>query len=279
MVDYLFSLARAAIYTDQRTPNYLSASVDSMSFQRKNSTEDLVGENQQKLERSVLLSKRAQEQQDPEQQENSFLFNSQDQQAISKIRGSTHISSSLGVSQIVRESVESERKSHDKETLVYQVVVEYYTDGTRYEGEKQLNKRHGRGRFFYREGYRYEGNWENGCMSGYGTLWSDQNQKVYEGGWQNNVFHGRGTLYNPEPKIKGDFNGTDFRLLKGAWTKFEGLFQAGQKQGLGTLTMANGDVFVGNFARDVVHGRGSYTPKSSQPFIGLWRQNVLIDKY
>lgn len=163
--------------------------------------------------------------------------------------------------------------------LNYQIVVEHYSDGTKYEGEKVSNKKHGRGHFIYKEGYKYDGHWEDDAMNGFGILWFDDNTKIYEGDWQNNVFHGRGTLYNHQVASNPEFDGTDFRGLKGSWTKFEGQFNEGAKEGLGTLSIANGDVFVGDFRRDVVHGRGSYTTKDGQTFLGLWRENVLIQKF
>jgi len=43
---------------------------------------------------------------------------------------------------------------------IYQQVSEVYEDSTRYEGEKFLGKRHGKGTYYYQEGYKYEGEWE-----------------------------------------------------------------------------------------------------------------------
>lgn len=187
---------------------------------------------------------------------------------------------SFGVNQTARNSIETNGpKSGRFEPSAYQVVVEHYSDNTKYEGEKNQGKRHGKGSFYYREGYKFEGDWQDDAMNGFGILWFDEKTKIYEGEWRNNLFHGRGTLFNHEPKLNANFDGTDFKQLQGGWTKFEGVFDSGKKEGFGTLFIANGDIFVGTFARDVVHGRGSYTLKNGQKYIGLWMENILIQKF
>ena len=40
-----------------------------------------------------------------------------------------------------------------------------------YEGELYNGIRHGRGKFFYRSGGVYEGDWSYGKMEGFGTLY------------------------------------------------------------------------------------------------------------
>lgn len=162
--------------------------------------------------------------------------------------------------------------------MAYQLVEETYADGTRYEGEKLLGKKHGRGRYYFKEGYIYDGEWSDGTMSGYGQLWHDDKRKIYEGEWEKGVFHGQGTMFNNELNKLVEFDGSDFCKLKGGWLKFEGTFAKGMKKGMGTLLLANGDVFFGHFLNDVVHGRGSYTNKRGSTYAGLWEVNKLVDR-
>lgn len=283
----LLVLGKKVVASPQRIispKSYYGSSPDSRSSPRKDSTENLVGENQEKFEQSAILQKYA-------EQVGKAQASSQPTSQGSPIQGRGYLqsmlgnkasnppTSRLGLSPHRRNLSGSGGKLMGMDPLNYTIIVEQYSDGTRYEGEKYMNKRHGRGTFYYKEGFRYEGNWEDGVMRGYGILWLDDKNKIYEGEWDNNVFHGRGTLYNAECNSKCEFNGTDFRMLRGGWTKLDGLFDAGVKQGLATLFIANGDVFVGTFARDVVHGRGTYTPKNGKAFFGLWRENVLLEKY
>lgn len=255
-------------------------------LKKQKSTEDLVEENLQKLERSVVMQKKGEDQVMGIEQDHSLLLSVQDIEAKAKelIHSNpksrmSPLYSPLGISRIERGSADSDRKSPVNEPLAYEVVVEHYSDGSKYEGEKQLGKRHGRGVFYYKEGFKYDGDWEDGFMKGYGILWQNDKTKVYEGEWMGNVFHGRGTCYNHEVTVIPDFDGTDFRSLKGGWTKFEGLYYLGAKQGLGTLFLANGDIYVGRFTRDVVHGRGSYTAKNGKTFVGMWQENCLVEKF
>lgn len=271
----------------------LSRSIGSISRdKRRDSVEDLVHNNLEKLERSGIVQKRSDEHGAESEQDHSFLLTSQDLDVRARelvasapytnFRGSAR--SPLTHSPIEHRYVNDLDHSKgslslSKDVLGYQVVVEHYSDGSKYEGEKYLDKRHGRGVFTFKEGYRYEGNWEDGFMSGFGIFWFDDRTRIYEGEWQNNVFNGRGTAYNHELSPRPDFNGTDFRVLKGNWIKFEGLFRNGMKNGLGTLFIANGDVFVGNFVNDVIHGRGSFTNSKGNTLVGFWRQNLLVEKF
>jgi competence protein ComEC len=71
------------------------------------------------------------------------------------------------------------------------VGIETYTypDGSKYEGEWQDNKRHGRGIWTRPDGMRYEGEWENDKPSGQGTLTAPDGRKRV-GEWKDGKFVG-----------------------------------------------------------------------------------------
>ncbi|RYZ82603.1 MAG: hypothetical protein EOP04_21720 [Proteobacteria bacterium] len=160
---------------------------------------------------------------------------------------------------------------------IYQQVQEAYEDGTRYEGEKFLGKRHGSGTYYYKEGHKYVGNWEQDVMSGFGVLWLTEEQKWYEGEWANNVFHGRGSLYNTNPeRLSGEKNYIEnFDEIGNGWQKYEGQFCDGLRHRFGTILLTNGDVFVGNFKDNKAEGRGSYTRSDKKLIVGEWSENKL----
>ena len=163
---------------------------------------------------------------------------------------------------------------------IYQFVTEQYDDGTRYEGEKLIGKRHGKGVYYYKEGYRYEGGWTEDQMSGFGVLWLDGDYKWYEGDWKDNNFHGNGVLCNNASKIPPkSFDGTDFMQLGSAWIRYEGGFLKGKKNGFGKLLISNGDIFVGHFVNDTVHGSGSYTQSGLNTNAGKWNCNILMSYF
>lgn len=117
-------------------------------------------------------------------------------------------------------------------------------------------------------------------MSGYGVLWYNKDRKMYEGEWQRGKFNGRGVLFNHVPQmVSSDFDGRNFEDLRSSWIMFEGSFKNGKKNGLGTVVIANGDKFVGNFVDDVVEGEGSYTIINGRTILGVWKQNRLFEEF
>lgn len=166
----------------------------------------------------------------------------------------------------------------DKLASIYQQVSEVYTDGTSYTGEKFMGLRQGKGTYYYHEGYRYEGTWEEDQMSGFGILWVNDDIKWYEGEWKNNTFDGKGIIYNLTPEeLEPQKNySNDLNQVGNGWIKYEGKFSKGAKDGFGTLFLSNGDTFTGNFNADNVDGRGSYTFEHKKELIaGNWENNIL----
>jgi len=171
-------------------------------------------------------------------------------------------------------------KSPIKKPKTFEMVWEDNADGTRYEGEKYLGKRHGKGVYYYAEGYKYDGYWEDDLMKGYGTLWYNKDRKLYEGEWCRGKFHGRGMLFNNKTKmVDRTFDGRNFESLRAGWIFYEGSFKDGKKNGIGSVSITNGDKFVGNFVEDIVDGEGSYTIVNGRTILGIWRQNKLESEF
>lgn len=75
-------------------------------------------------------------------------------------------------------------------------------------------KRHGRGKFFYKEGSYYDGEWKENKMDGYGTLYYPDGRIAYQGEWKDDEFDGKGKVYNDQQRsIDGNFDFTDFNQL------------------------------------------------------------------
>jgi hypothetical protein len=114
-------------------------------------------------------------------------------------------------------------------------VVKQYINGT-YKGYirkiKQgqdtfgwnIEKRHGQGSFIWNNGDRYDGNYVNGIMSGYGILRSKIRKFRYEGNFENNDYNGKGIYYHDD-----------------GW-RHEGYFKNGQPHGEGTRYDKKGKV-------------------------------------
>lgn len=164
---------------------------------------------------------------------------------------------------------------------VYQQVSEVYDDGTKYVGEKLFGKRHGKGTYYYKEGYKYEGHWEEDNMSGYGTLWLTEDLKWYEGEFLNNLFHGKGSLYNLYPEALDPKNtyANDFSTVGNGWVKYDGQFAEGLKDGLGSFYLTNSDFYIGNFKKNKAEGRGAYTKADNFVVVGRWESDQLKETY
>jgi len=179
---------------------------------------------------------------------------------------------------IVLSSPEREIKPSENLVSIYQQVSEVYNDGTSYIGEKFLGLRQGKGTYYFHNGYRYEGSWDEDKMSGFGVLFIADDIKWYEGEWKNNTFNGRGIIYNLTPEeIDGETQfSKDLNQVGNGWAKYEGMFENGAKQGFGTLFLSNGDTFTGNFNSDNVDGKGSYVRVNRKSIVaGIWANNVL----
>lgn len=92
-------------------------------------------------------------------------------------------------------------------------MIEHFKQGSRYEGTKYQDMRHGQGKFFYQDGGMYEGNfinkegnWKFNKMDGFGKLYYQSGKIAYEGNWSEDQFQGFGNfsshlgkLHNEEP--------------------------------------------------------------------------------
>jgi hypothetical protein len=60
-------------------------------------------------------------------------------------------------------------------------VVETFKQGSRYEGEKVNDMRHGKGKFYYQDGGLYDGDWKQNRMDGHGKLYYQSGKLAYDG--------------------------------------------------------------------------------------------------
>lgn len=75
-------------------------------------------------------------------------------------------------------------------------VIETFKQGSKYEGYKLKDMRHGQGKFYYQDGGMYDGSWNKNKMDGFGSLYYQSGELAYQGMWHNDQFQGKGKLYN-----------------------------------------------------------------------------------
>lgn len=99
-----------------------------------------------------------------------------------------------------------------------------YPDGSRYEGEVESGRRHGRGTWIRPDGTQYVGQWQNDKPDGWGTItWPDG--RKYEGQWKNGKRHGEGVDTHADGRrIEGRWEYGEFKLEKPVTAEQEKLF-------------------------------------------------------
>ena len=126
--------------------------------------------------------------------------------------------------------------------------------GNFYKGQKT-----GRGRFEWENGSYYEGEFENGNFNGWGVQFNAESQETYEGNFKDNIYDGKGKLTYADGKC------------------YQGNFADGNFQGQGTMTLPNGDKYIGSWFNGVKHGIGIWhSQKTGEKRQGEWKNDKRV---
>jgi len=167
------------------------------------------------------------------------------------------------------------------ENLALPIKTIEYSDDSVYFGQiLGESLKQGLGKFtFTNKGY-YIGEWNNDEMSGYGSLMLESSICIYEGFWKNSKFNGIGifrNIYQNQQNIE-DIDYRNFNDLGDKWIKYEGEFDEDLMNGKGKLEFVNGDVFIGNFERNKIEGKGIFLKKSNgEKMIRIWKENMMME--
>ena len=132
----------------------------------------------------------------------------------------------------------------------------YYTDGTYYYGQFVDGSKHGKGKQTYSSEYDfYDGEWEYGTWSGYGTLVFKNGDK-YVGQFSRGNFEGKGTYYfkNGDKYVgqfrRGQFEGEGTYYVYNPMYKLIGEWKDGKKNGKFIFYDSSGSTQVCYFEND-----------------------------
>ncbi|XP_052061458.1 MORN repeat-containing protein 1-like isoform X4 [Mytilus californianus] len=175
----------------------------------------------------------------------------------------------------------------------------------RYEGEWVKGKKHGFGKLLLKDGTYYEGQFNQGEITGTGFKFFSETKCKYKGQFVKGEMHGRGIMEFPDSsEYEGNFvhnrkNGygimrTPLTQYDGGYQsnmrhgegrmvyapmrfdktsngdRYEGYWVADKRHGPGVLHCADGSIFDGNFDNDEFHGHGLYRHISGVIYDGMW---------
>ncbi|XP_052061456.1 MORN repeat-containing protein 1-like isoform X2 [Mytilus californianus] len=167
----------------------------------------------------------------------------------------------------------------------------------RYEGEWVKGKKHGFGKLLLKDGTYYEGQFNQGEITGTGFKFFSETKCKYKGQFVKGEMHGRGIMEFPDSsEYEGNFvhnrkNG--YGIMRTPLTQYDGGYQSNMRHGEGRMVYANGDryegywvadkrhgpgvlhcadgsIFDGNFDNDEFHGHGLYRHISGVIYDGMW---------
>ncbi|XP_071176772.1 MORN repeat-containing protein 1-like isoform X23 [Mytilus edulis] len=175
----------------------------------------------------------------------------------------------------------------------------------KYEGEWVKGKKHGFGKLLLKDGTYYEGQFNQGEITGTGFKFFSETKCKYKGQFLKGEMHGRGIMEFPDSsEYEGNFvhnrkNGygvmrTPLTQYDGGYQgnmrhgegrmvyapmrydktsngdRYEGYWVADKRHGPGVLHCADGSIFDGNFDNDEFHGHGLYRHISGVIYDGMW---------
>lgn len=126
-----------------------------------------------------------------------------------------------------------------------------WSDGTVYEGDWEEGKITGKGKISWTSGANYVGELSAGYLHGFGTFTSP-NGSFYRGSWRLNVQHGFG---------RKQYQNLDF---------YEGLWKEGMHEGSGSYFWCNGNMYIGSWKSGKICGRGVIKWSNGDLFDGFW---------
>ncbi|KAI4367440.1 hypothetical protein MLD38_023179 [Melastoma candidum] len=124
-------------------------------------------------------------------------------------------------------------------------------DGTVYEGDWEEGTLTGKGKIIWPSGARYEGDIAGGYLHGCGTF-TGTDGSVYSGAWRMNVQHGVG---------KKEYSNSD---------TYDGMWKEGIHEGCGRYTWSSGNTYVGNWKAGKMSGRGVMKWENGDLYNGFW---------
>lgn len=157
------------------------------------------------------------------------------------------------------------RRSHEYDTSMPHYGPYKNEAGEVYMGQFKDGQPHGEGKSYWPNGDWHKGEYFQGVKHGAGLyIWSKE-ESSYQGYWENNVRTGKGTFkeksgdsYIGDHKDEKRHGHGKLVVVSDPNGEYEyvGDFVLGQKHGVGSLKVQNGEFYEGQWNADLKHGNG-----------------------
>lgn len=145
-------------------------------------------------------------------------------------------------------------------------------EGT-YSGEFDDSLKSGNGKFTWDDGDVYDGEWKNDQMNGQGE-YKTSDDVIYSGTFKDNGFYEGTCVFS---NTTGDYNVTykdgapyNAKISYKDGSSYDGGLVEGNLSGTGTMKLANGESYVGDFKDGKREGNGKYNWESGASYDGAW---------
>ena len=152
-----------------------------------------------------------------------------------------------------------------------------------YEGEFKNDLREGYGKYIYKDGSYYIGEWKKNLKNGKGILYYNNNKKKYEGNFKDDKFYGFGKyIYEDGSYYIGnwkynlkDNKGTMF--YNDNTIQYTGEYYNDKFEGYGIYNYQNGDYYDGKWESGKKNGEGIlYNKKDKIIYMGYFNDNFPV---
>jgi len=155
----------------------------------------------------------------------------------------------------------------------------FYADGRKYDGEFQQGQIQGYGTMEYPNGETYKGEWKRNLRHGHGTVTAPDGEK-YEGEWRGDVIHGRGKyVHFTGETYEGEWDRGrrhGYGTMVSYGNKYTGQWKENETWDHGTIEFSNGDKYTGQWNNGEMNGQGKMVFANADMYEGEWKVSTHV---
>ena len=162
--------------------------------------------------------------------------------------------------------------------------VKYNPDGTKlFEGNFVDGRFEGVGRYYYKNGRFFIGNYKNGFREGKGIIYYENGKVMFESNYVEDRREGPGKFVCEDGSYyigsfeNGLFNGKGREYYSNGKPRYKGDYVDGKREGKGKYIWRDGEYYVGHEKNDLRHGKGTqYAQGGGVLKKGWWEDDEFV---